>query len=201
MLSGAKSVDFRITVYHDGTNIAVGGDGSGTAWSPFRLVMTQRLTNFGDAAWGDDVVTFNRSVSAGNPAALEESTDGQDLILGRTNSPLSFASNLSDLILNPRPQRLELEYYHGTILIGNFTTAALNRTIMLTANSFSYPGATNGSGGPFGATFFFDSGNPAGSGAIQEASATLSAQINVIPAPSAFLAFAAFPLARRRSRN
>lgn len=203
VLSGAKSVDFRIIVYHDGTNIVVGSSGTGTALSPSRLVMSQRLTSFGNQAWGDDVVTLDKSVLSGNAAALEQSTDGQDLILGRPNSILSFTSNLGDTILNPRPQRLELEFFHGTILIGNNLNAALNRTINLTANSFAYPNAANGTGGPFGASFYVENGNPVGIGAVQEAGITLSAQINVIPAPAALSLFsiAMLPLARRRSRN
>ncbi len=177
--SGPKSVDFRISVYHDGAEHLLPGLGSNlTAWAPLRLCNSQRVTNFGNPLFGDGLVSFNLAVSVSNAKALVHSQAGSDLILGTPNSIYSFASDTALGAINPRPQKLETQYYAGKLLIGNSGAAAKARTITLTANTFAYPNAGIGTGGAFGASFYASS-TSSNWGVATEASTTIPAVITV----------------------
>lgn len=149
---GAKTVDFRISVFIEGTLMINSPKGLSPAVAPLRLCNSQKLTNFGDPASGDSVLQFTKTVLGGNSKALERSLSGSDTILGVPNSIFSFSANTE--ALSPHPVQLEKQFYFGTIRVGNSTPNAVSRTITLTANSFSFPGAPGGSGGTYGGSFF-----------------------------------------------
>jgi hypothetical protein len=151
--SGPKILDFRITVYHDGMQVSSADHGAGPAWAPLRLCNSQKFQNFGLAALGDSLLAFNASVGTANAKALMHAQTGSDRILGTPNSALSFAADTGYLQLNPRPQKFETIFYTGQIRVGNTGPGSSPRTITLTANSFAYPGASEGTGGTFGASF------------------------------------------------
>ncbi|MGH7243804.1 MAG: dockerin type I domain-containing protein [Phycisphaerales bacterium] len=181
--SGAVTVDFRITVYHDGSTLVNGAWGSLTALAPLRLCNSQIITNFGDASFGDSLLSYKVSVDSVNPKALVHSQSGADMVLGTANSVYSFASNTAIVI--PHPQQLEVQFYAGKMLIGNGGLGATSRTITLTANSFGFPGADSGTGGPFGASFFVVRNGSNGHGVVTSASTTLPATITVqLPCPA-----------------
>ncbi|MGH7243803.1 MAG: hypothetical protein ACREJD_10335 [Phycisphaerales bacterium] len=172
---GPKSVDFRISVYHDGAMAVSGG---GIAWAPFRFCNSQRINNFGNAVFGDTLVTFKCSLGTVNSMALAHNEVGSDMILGTPNVIQGFASNINYAFVVPRPQQLSTEYYNGKLLVGNSGSGSSSRTITLTANSFSFPGAANGSGGAYGASFFV-SNTTSAFGVALEAATTVPAVITV----------------------
>ncbi|MBN8597878.1 MAG: hypothetical protein J0L78_09410 [Planctomycetes bacterium] len=178
--SGPVAVDFRISVYHDGAMmINVSSWGSTLAVAPLRLCNSQRITNFGDNAFGDSLVSYVATVDSCNKKALESSRSGADLILGTPNSIYSFASNTQMMI--PHPVQLEKQFYAGKLLIGNAGSGATSRTITLTANTFSYPGAQPGTGGLYGASFFALRNGSNGNGPAIEAGVSIPAVITVRP--------------------
>ncbi len=150
--SGPKTVDFRISVDHDGMQVASSDHGAGPAWAPLRLCNSQKIQNFGLASMGDSVLNFTAAVATANSKALVHAQSDSDRILGTPNSVLSFASDTGYLLLDPRPQRFQTTFFTGQIRIGNTGPAATSRTITLTANSFAYPDASEGSGGIYGAS-------------------------------------------------
>ncbi|MBX3378995.1 MAG: hypothetical protein KF805_02785 [Phycisphaeraceae bacterium] len=151
--SGPKTIDFRISVYHDGMQVSSNEYGVGSAWAPLRLCNSQKIQNFGLASLGDNLMDFKAAVGTANPNALVHAQSGSDLVLGTPNSLLSFAADSGYLLLNPRPQRFETIFYTGQVLVGNTGPAATSRTITFTANSFAYPNADQGTGGTYGASF------------------------------------------------
>lgn len=151
--SGPRTIDFQISVYHDGMLVSSGDYGDGHAWAPLRLCNSQKIQNFGLAALGDSLLSFKAEVGTANSKALAHSQSGSDRILGTPNSAFSFAADTGYLLLNPRPQKFETIFYSGRIRVGNTGTAAISRTITFTANSFAYPDADEGAGGTFGASF------------------------------------------------
>lgn len=178
-----KSVDFRISVYHDGAMLVSNG---AIAWAPFRFCNSQRVNNFGSPGSGDAVVSFQSSLGAVNAKALAQTQTGSDLILGTPNIVQGFNSNIQYAFVVPRPQQLSTEYYHGTLLIGNVGSGSSSRTITLTANSFSFPNAGSGSGGQYGASFF-TSDTTSDFGVALVPSTTIPAVIIVkIPCPADF---------------
>lgn len=179
--AGPVTVDFRISVYHDGATVVSGGK---TAWAPYRLCNSQKLTNF-STSFGDSLSSFTCSLSSFNPKALVHSESASNLILGSPNDVLSFSSNLAYLLVNPRAQQLSLQYYSGRVVLGNSGSGAQSRTMTLTANSFSFPGATGiAGGGPFGA-IFMTSATTSEYGAALEPSVTIPAVITVqLPCPA-----------------
>lgn len=148
-----RILDFRISVYHDGMIVSSTDYGAAPAWAPLRLCNSQRIQNFGLASLGDSLVSFAAAVGTANPKALLHAQSGSDRVLGTPNSIFSFAADSGYLLLNPRPQKLETIFYTGSIRIGNTGAGAITRVITLTANSFAYPGADDGTGGMYGASF------------------------------------------------
>ncbi|MGH7243801.1 MAG: hypothetical protein ACREJD_10325 [Phycisphaerales bacterium] len=151
--AGPKTIDFRISVYHDGMIVSSSVYGSAPAWAPLRLCNSQRIQNFGAAALGDSLLQFKPAVGSANAQALAHAQSGSDCILGTPNSVLSFAADSGYLLLHPRPQILETIFYTGQIRVGNIGAAASSRTITFNANSFAYPNADDGTGGMYGASF------------------------------------------------
>lgn len=151
--AGPQVIDFRISVYHDGMIVASSVYGSAPAWAPLRLCNSQKIQNFGLAALGDSLLSFAAAVGTANPKALLHAQSGSDHILGTPNSVFSFAADTGYLMLDPRPQILETIFYSGKIRVGNNGPAATLRTITLTANSFAYPDADEGTGGTYGGSF------------------------------------------------
>lgn len=180
--SAPQTIDFRISVYHDGMPVSSSEYGTAPAWAPLRLCNSQKIQNFGIVAWGDSLLNFAAAVGTANTKALVHAQSGQDHILGTPDSVLSFAADSGYLQLHPRPQRLETIFYTGRIRIGNTGAAATTRTITLTANSFSAPNADEGTGGQFGGSFA-TSGDLA-FGVALEAATPLPATIRVGAPPS-----------------
>ena len=89
------TLDFRISVYHDGQMQLPTSAGPQTAVAPMRLCNSQKITNFGAPGSGDSLVSFRVTVSHSNPMAIAKSQAGPDMILGTPNDVHSFASNLS----------------------------------------------------------------------------------------------------------
>lgn len=198
---GSKVVDFRIFVYHDGQTLVRAGANNVLAVNPLRLCMTHKLQNFGSAASGDGLISFDHSVQVSNAVAKETALSGNDFILGRPNDALSFASNLADGLRTPPPAKSEVEFYRGQIRIGNATPGALNRLLSFTANTFSAPNANDSQGGPFGASFLYNSPGAGDFGLAQESATVLGADIAVIPSVATTTPlFAALALAARRRR-
>ena len=183
---GPKNVDFRISVFIEGTLMIKGGYFPlSPAVAPLRLCNSQKLTNFGDPAAGDSVLLFKKTVLGGNAKALQVAQSGPDTILGVAGTVLSFSSNTE--ILVPHPVQLEKQFYLGTIRVGNATAAAQSRTITLTANSFSFPGADGGSGGAYGGSFFVVMYGQNSNGPATEPGVTVPATITVqLPCPADF---------------
>lgn len=154
------TLDFRIVVSLTGPTTVQTNAGTATALTPQRLCNSQRVTNFGGAGSGDQILSFVRSVSSGNDAGLARSQSGADTILGTPNAATSFAGDLSYAIANPHPARADTEFYRGRLVIGNATAGAKERTITLTANTFAYPSATAMFGGAFGASFLTTVNDP-----------------------------------------
>lgn len=181
---GPKNVDFRISVFIEGTLMIKGGYFPlSPAVAPLRLCNSQKLTNFGDPVAGDSVLLFKKTVLGGNAKALQVAQSGSDTILGVAGTVLSFSSNTE--ILVPHPVQLEKQFYLGTIRVGNATAAAQSRTITLTANSFSFPGADGGSGGAYGGSFFVVVNGQNSNGPATEPAVTVPATITVqLPCPA-----------------
>lgn len=180
---GPKTVDFRISVFIEGTMMINTPKGLSPAVAPLRLCNSQKLTNFGDPASGDSVLQFTKTVLGGNSKALERSLSGSDTILGVPNSIFSFSANTDALI--PHPVQFEKQFYFGTIRVGNGTPNAMSRTITLTANSFSFPGAPGGSGGTYGGSFFVVVNGQNSNGPATEPGVAVPATITVqLPCPA-----------------
>lgn len=148
-----KTLDFRISVYHDGMQVSSTDYGVGNAWAPLRLCNSQKIQNFGLAALGDSLISFRAAVGTANAQALAHAQSGPDRVLGTPNSLFSFASDSGYLLLDPRPQKFETVFFTGQVRVGNIGAAATARTIVFTANSFAYPDADEGMGGTNGASF------------------------------------------------
>ncbi|MBX3389837.1 MAG: hypothetical protein KF691_10335 [Phycisphaeraceae bacterium] len=179
---GAKTVDFRISVYHDGVTQVLSASGLKTALACLRLCNSQKITDFGSAGSGDELLAYQCIVSSVNNKALEHSQVGANMILGTPNSVLSFASDTNHAPSKPILQKLETRYYAGQIRIG--TGAGTARTVSITANSFGYPNAGTSAGGQYGASFYV-SPTVADSGIVLAPAVVVPAIITVeIPCPA-----------------
>jgi len=165
----SQSIDFRIIVYHDGATTVQTSVGNRTAIGPQRLCNSQKISNFGAAGLGDSLISFGRTVPDGNTAALEVTQVGSDKVLGRPNAAVSFSADLDYAFTLPHVPKAELQFYQGTFVIGNAAPASRERTITLTANTFSYPNATIMNGGAYGAAFLYTIDTPVYGVAIEPA--------------------------------
>ncbi|MBS0187686.1 MAG: hypothetical protein JSS51_06425 [Planctomycetes bacterium] len=177
--SGAKSLLFRVSSYFSAGTQVTTAEGTGNALAFTRFTGSNILQNFGASFSGDLVTSYQRDVSNGNAAALQQSQTAAGRVLGQAGTPLSFASQLySTLPSNPVYMT---QIFSGSITIGNGNAAAWVRTITFTNNTF-------GAGSTAGLTFYHDgsliakqSGAPDNAGAPE----MLFATINVVPAPAA----------------
>lgn len=151
--SGPKTVDFRIIAYHDGAmQVKLSNGTTKTALAFLRLCNSQKVAGFGSAGSGDALVSFAHTVTGANDKALVHAQVGSNMILGTPNDVHSFAFDTQYGLNPPILQKLETRFYAGRIQVG--AGAGTSRTITITANSFGYPNAGGGSGGPYGSSFY-----------------------------------------------
>lgn len=192
--SGAKSVLFRVSSYFTEGMQVTTADGTGNAVALARFTGSNVMTNFGNGFNGDLVTSYQRDLSNGNAAFLQQSQSAGNRILGQAGTPLSFASQLFTSL--PGSPIYVSQIASGSITIGNNTAGAMVRTIVFTNNSF-------GSGATAGLTFYNEaspvskqSAAPSNAGSAQ----FLFATIEVVPAPgaAALLGLGGLVAARRR---
>ncbi|MGH7243539.1 MAG: hypothetical protein ACREJD_09005 [Phycisphaerales bacterium] len=191
--SGSQNVFFRVSSFFTAGTQVTTADGTGNAVTLARFTGSNLITNFGNGAVGDQVTLYQRDISNGNAAFLQQSQNAFGRVLGQAGTPLSFASQLFTTL---PPTTNITQIASGSITIGNLSAGAMVRTITFTNNTF-------GSGATPGLTFYNgaspvnkQSGVPSNAGSAEFQFAT----IEVIPAPgaAALLGLGGVAFARRR---
>jgi len=192
--TGSKDVFFRVSSFFTAGVQVTTAEGTGNALAMARFTGSNRITNFGNGFYGDLVTNYQRDVSNGNAAFLQQSQSAGNRILGQAGTATSFASQLYTIL--PLTPLFVTQIASGKITIGNSDPAAFVRTLIFSNNSF-------GAGATPGLTFYHDgsliskqSGVPINAGSPDFQFAT----IEVVPAPgaAALLGLGGLVVARRR---